>query len=131
MEPLQPYTPCVLFSMYFHLLERRRTSFTATCILLADMIHTRSLMKSGLVDRWRTKGYLSMKTLLRLLFVTTQLTRHQHGPLFPNQGFLPVEALISEVEVWGLGGEAARSVQTSYKQREVDLKTFSNWEDSP
>ncbi|CAL1355655.1 unnamed protein product [Linum trigynum] len=41
---------------------------------------------------------------------------YQHGPFFPNQGFLPVEALISEVEVWGLGGEAARSVQTSYKQ---------------
>ncbi|CAI0435318.1 unnamed protein product [Linum tenue] len=65
---------------------------------------------------------------------------YQNGPLFPNQGFLQVEALISEVEVWGLGGEAARSVQTSYKKREelfteqrrkVDLKTFSNWEDSP
>lgn len=65
---------------------------------------------------------------------------YQHGSLFPNQGFLPVEASILEVEVWGLGGRRAREVQTSYKKREqlfteqrrkVDLKTFSNWEDSP
>ncbi|CAN0906399.1 hypothetical protein LINGRAHAP2_LOCUS24222 [Linum grandiflorum] len=65
---------------------------------------------------------------------------YQHGSLFPNQGFLPVEAWVSEVEVWGLGGETARSAQTSYKKREqlfteqrrkVDLKTFANWEDSP
>lgn len=34
------------------------------------------------------------------------------------QGFLPVEALISEVEVWGLGGNAAKDVQNSYKRRE-------------
>ncbi|CAI0382795.1 unnamed protein product, partial [Linum tenue] len=58
------------------------------CLLLGDMIHTRSLLESGLVDRWGTKGYLSMKTLLRLLFVTMQLTMYH--------GFLPVEALISE-----------------------------------
>ncbi|CAN1824383.1 hypothetical protein LINPERHAP1_LOCUS30753 [Linum perenne] len=65
---------------------------------------------------------------------------YQHGSLFPNQGYLPVEASVSEVEVWGLGGETARSAQTSYKKREelfteqrrkVDLKTFANWEDSP
>lgn len=65
---------------------------------------------------------------------------YQHGSLFPNQGFLPVEASVSEVEVWGLGGKSARKVQASYKKREeifteqrrkVDMKTFSNWEDSP
>ncbi|KAI9398942.1 hypothetical protein POPTR_002G025032v4 [Populus trichocarpa] len=65
---------------------------------------------------------------------------YHHGPLFPNQGFLPVEALILEVEVWGLGGRKAREIQLSYKKREdlfteqrrkVDLKTFASWEDSP
>lgn len=65
---------------------------------------------------------------------------YQHGSLFPNQGFLPVEASIVEVEVWGLGGRMAKQNQTNYKRREelfteqrrrVDLKTFSNWEDSP
>ena len=34
------------------------------------------------------------------------------------QGFLPVEAMISEIEVWGLGGNAAKDVQYSYKRRE-------------
>lgn len=34
------------------------------------------------------------------------------------QGFLPIEALISEVEVWGLGGKGAKEVQNSYKKRE-------------
>jgi hypothetical protein len=34
------------------------------------------------------------------------------------QGFLPTEALISEVEVWGLGGKAAKDVQNKYKKRE-------------
>jgi len=34
------------------------------------------------------------------------------------QGFLPTEAHISEVEVWGLGGKAAKEVQNSYKKRE-------------
>ncbi|GLT71815.1 hypothetical protein SLA2020_438080 [Shorea laevis] len=62
------------------------------------------------------------------------------GPLFPDQGFLPVEALISEVEVWGLGGRGAKELQNSYKKREelfteqrrkVDLKTFASWDDSP
>ncbi|GFY86227.1 TLD-domain containing nucleolar protein [Actinidia rufa] len=65
---------------------------------------------------------------------------YQSGSLFPNQGFLPVEALILDVEVWGLGGRTTKEMQTSYKKREelftdqrrkVDLKTFSNWEDSP
>ncbi|XP_058786553.1 uncharacterized protein LOC131661140 [Vicia villosa] len=65
---------------------------------------------------------------------------YQSGSLLPDQGFLPTEALISEVEVWGLGGKAAKEVQDSYKKREdlfteqrrkIDLKTFSNWEDSP
>ncbi|KAI9108725.1 hypothetical protein K1719_020372 [Acacia pycnantha] len=65
---------------------------------------------------------------------------YQHGPLLPDQGFLAVEGLVSEVEVWGLGGHAAKKVQDSYKKREelftnqrrkVDLKTFSSWEDSP
>ncbi|XP_051149813.1 uncharacterized protein LOC127264377 [Andrographis paniculata] len=65
---------------------------------------------------------------------------YQHGALFPNQGFLPTEALVLEVEAWGLGGRAARKFQDAYKKREelfteqrrkVDLKTFANWEDSP
>ncbi|XP_048227415.1 uncharacterized protein LOC8274632 isoform X4 [Ricinus communis] len=65
---------------------------------------------------------------------------YKHGSLFPSQGFLPVEASILEVEVWGLGGKTAKEVQTSYKRREelfieqrrkVDLKTFASWEDSP
>ncbi|KAG8632365.1 uncharacterized protein LOC110606589 isoform X1 [Manihot esculenta] len=65
---------------------------------------------------------------------------YQPGSLFPSQGFLAVEALISEVEVWGLGGRTAKKVQASHKKREelfieqrrkVDLKTFASWEDSP
>ncbi|KAG5035925.1 hypothetical protein JHK87_010835 [Glycine soja] len=65
---------------------------------------------------------------------------YRSGSLFPDQGFLPVEGLISEVEVWGLGGKVAKEVQNSYKKREelftqqrrkVDLKTFASWEDSP
>lgn len=56
------------------------------------------------------------------------------------QGYLPVEASVLDVEVWGLGGEATRRQQDMYKKREdifseqrrkVDLKTFGNWEDSP
>ncbi|KAJ8436731.1 hypothetical protein Cgig2_027402 [Carnegiea gigantea] len=65
---------------------------------------------------------------------------YQPGSLFPTQDFLPVEASILEVEVWGLGGKTAKEVQISYKKREelfteqrrkVDLKTFGSWEDSP
>ncbi|KAL6504740.1 hypothetical protein OROHE_023498 [Orobanche hederae] len=65
---------------------------------------------------------------------------YQHGPLLPNQGFLPVEASVLEVEVWGLGGRNALKIQAFYKKREqlfteqrrkIDLKTFSNWDDSP
>ncbi|KAL9271597.1 hypothetical protein AKJ16_DCAP25566 [Drosera capensis] len=65
---------------------------------------------------------------------------YQPGPLVPNQGFLPVEASVIDVEVWGLGGKKAKEMQMSYKKREhlfteqrrkVDLKTFSSWEDSP
>ncbi|XP_057766073.1 uncharacterized protein LOC130986631 isoform X2 [Salvia miltiorrhiza] len=65
---------------------------------------------------------------------------YQHGNLFPNQGFLPTEASVFQVEVWGLGGRSAREVQASYQKREeiftdqrrkIDLKTFTNWEDSP
>ncbi|KAL3514745.1 hypothetical protein ACH5RR_027462 [Cinchona calisaya] len=65
---------------------------------------------------------------------------YQSGSLIPDQGFLPLEASILEVEVWGLGGRTAKEVQNSYKKREelfteqrrkVDLKTLGNWEDSP
>ncbi|KAL5713523.1 hypothetical protein ACHQM5_015590 [Ranunculus cassubicifolius] len=65
---------------------------------------------------------------------------YQSGPLIPNQGFLPLEAPILDVEVWGLSGEMAKKEQNAYKNREqlftdqrrkVDLKTFGNWEDSP
>lgn len=34
------------------------------------------------------------------------------------QGFLPTEASVLEVEVWGLGGKSAREIQDSYKKRE-------------
>lgn len=62
------------------------------------------------------------------------------GSLFPNQGYLPTEAQILDIEVWGLGGKRVKEVQNSFQKREqlfteqrrkVDLKTFSNWEDSP
>ncbi|XP_042472297.1 uncharacterized protein LOC122054949 [Zingiber officinale] len=65
---------------------------------------------------------------------------YQHGSLIPNQGFLPVEASVLEVEVWGFGGKAAKEKQDAFKNREnlfseqrrkIDLKTFANWEDSP
>ncbi|KAF5803742.1 putative TLDc domain-containing protein [Helianthus annuus] len=65
---------------------------------------------------------------------------YQSGALFPNQGYLPTEAHILEVEVWGLGGEKVKEAQNIFLKREllfteqrrkVDLKTFSNWEDSP
>ncbi|KAL8098441.1 hypothetical protein AgCh_031265 [Apium graveolens] len=55
-------------------------------------------------------------------------------------GFLPLEASVIEVEVWGLGGTSAKEVQHAHKTREdlfteqrrrVDLKTFGNWQDSP
>ncbi|XAR61678.1 hypothetical protein NMG60_11016165 [Bertholletia excelsa] len=79
-------------------------------------------------------------------FAKVTLRHHAHdktyqpGFLFPDQGFLPTEALILDVEVWGLGGRTARKMQMSYKKREelfteqrrkVDLKTFASWEDSP
>ncbi|CAN4093955.1 unnamed protein product [Withania somnifera] len=65
---------------------------------------------------------------------------YHHGPLYPGQGFLPVEASVIDVEVLGLGGKRAREIQSSYKKREelfteqrrkVDLKTFGDWADSP
>lgn len=65
---------------------------------------------------------------------------YQPGALFPNQGYLPTQAQVLEVEVWGLGGEKIKELQTSFQKREqlfteqrrkIDLKTFSNWEDSP
>lgn len=66
---------------------------------------------------------------------------YQHGALFPYQGFLPTEALVLEVEAWGLGGTTAQKTLEAYKKREllfteqrrkIDLKTFANnWEDSP
>ncbi|CAN8273130.1 unnamed protein product [Cochlearia groenlandica] len=65
---------------------------------------------------------------------------YQPGSLFPNQGYLSVEALVLDVEAWALGGKTAKDVQETYKKREelfndqrrkIDLKTFTNWEDSP
>ncbi|XP_057518072.1 uncharacterized protein LOC130798992 isoform X1 [Amaranthus tricolor] len=65
---------------------------------------------------------------------------YQHGSLFPEQGYLPTEASVVDVEVWGLGGKRAKEIQILYKRREdlfteqrrkVDLKTFASWEDSP
>lgn len=34
------------------------------------------------------------------------------------QGFLPLEGKVIEVEVWGLGGKAAKEVQNAFKKRE-------------
>lgn len=34
------------------------------------------------------------------------------------QGYLPVEALVLDVEAWALGGKAAKEVQEAYKKRE-------------
>lgn len=87
-----------------------------------------------------------------------------------SQGYLPLEASVLDVEVWGLGGRSAKEVQNANQKREdlfteqrrkvttthlnslynifvtyyikicvvilcsclqIDLKTFSNWEDSP
>ncbi|KFK33195.1 hypothetical protein AALP_AA6G342400 [Arabis alpina] len=65
---------------------------------------------------------------------------YQSGSLFPSQGYLPVDALVSDIEAWALGGKKAKDIQETYKQREelftnqrrkIDLKTFTNWEDSP
>ncbi|XP_043714996.1 uncharacterized protein LOC122663386 [Telopea speciosissima] len=65
---------------------------------------------------------------------------YQPGPLVPNQGFLPLEASIVGVEVWGLAGGKAKEEQNAYmkrqqlfteQRRKVDLKTFGSWEDSP
>ncbi|KAL2894772.1 TLD domain-containing protein 1 [Bienertia sinuspersici] len=65
---------------------------------------------------------------------------YQHGSLFPNQGYLTVEASVLDVEVWGLGGKRAKETQISHRKREelfteqrrkVDMKTFASWEDSP
>ncbi|KAK4349018.1 hypothetical protein RND71_031773 [Anisodus tanguticus] len=65
---------------------------------------------------------------------------YHHGPLYPDQGYLPVEASVIDVEILGLGGKRARDIQSSYKKREelfieqrrkVDLNSFGNWEDSP
>ncbi|XP_008776884.2 uncharacterized protein LOC103696933 [Phoenix dactylifera] len=65
---------------------------------------------------------------------------YQHGSLIPSQGFLPVEAVVLEIEVWGFGGRTAKEQQDAYRKREtlfseqrrkVDLKTFASWEDSP
>lgn len=45
---------------------------------------------------------------------------HQFSTYYVNefQGFLPVEASILDVEVWGLGGSTAKEIQNSYKKRE-------------
>ncbi|KAF5192038.1 Tld-domain containing nucleolar protein [Thalictrum thalictroides] len=65
---------------------------------------------------------------------------YQPGSLVPNQGYLPLEASVLDVEVWGLGGQMAKKEQNAFQNREqlfteqrrkVDLKTLGNWEDSP
>nr|XP_023873864.1 uncharacterized protein LOC111986459 [Quercus suber] len=104
-----------------------------------------SLSELHLEELWEMRESLSMKILLELLFTIMSLTKLTN--LVPSsqikyncKGFLPVEALISEIEVWGLGGKAAKEVQSSYKKREeffteqrrkVDLKTFGSWDESP
>ncbi|KAI3873290.1 hypothetical protein MKW92_015066 [Papaver armeniacum] len=65
---------------------------------------------------------------------------YRPGSLFPDQGYLPTEASIFKVEVWGLGGGKVREKQNQYLKREqlfteqrrkVDLNSFGAWEDSP
>lgn len=34
------------------------------------------------------------------------------------QGYLPVEALVLDIEAWGLGGNKAREIQQAYQKRE-------------
>lgn len=34
------------------------------------------------------------------------------------QGYLPVEALVLDMEAWGLGGNKAREIQQAYQKRE-------------
>ena len=53
-----------------------------------------------------------------ILYPSQCFTMHLQMWINVFQGFLPVEALISEIEVWGLGGKAAKEVQSSYKKRE-------------
>ncbi|KAL8127106.1 uncharacterized protein LOC141721186 [Apium graveolens] len=79
-------------------------------------------------------------------FARVTLNHHAHdktyqpGSLCPGQGYLPLKASVLDVEVWGLGGRSAKEVQNANQKREdlfteqrrkIDLKTFSNWEDSP
>lgn len=35
------------------------------------------------------------------------------------QGYLPTEASVLDVEVWGLGGKKAKEIQDSYRNREA------------
>ena len=53
-----------------------------------------------------------------ILYPSQRFTMYLQMWINVFQGFLPVEALISEIEVWGLGGKAAKEVQSSYKKRE-------------
>ncbi|URD73323.1 TLDc [Musa troglodytarum] len=85
-----------------------------------------------------------MKILLKLRCVIMHLTKLTNMDLSlltsSFAGFLPVEAPVVEVEVWGFGGKTTKEQQDFYKKREmlfseqrrkVDLKTFGSWEDSP
>lgn len=42
----------------------------------------------------------------------------ENSNLCVEQGFLPTEASILQVEAWGLGGTTALKVQEAYKKRE-------------
>ena len=53
-----------------------------------------------------------------ILYPSQRFTMYLQMWINVFQGFLPVEALILEIEVWGLGGKAAKEVQSSYKKRE-------------
>eukprot|EP00249_Psilotum_nudum_P014726 c24970_g1_i2 orf=227-1717(+) len=39
---------------------------------------------------------------------------YQPGSIIPNQGYTPIKAKVVEVEVWGLGGEAAKEQQIAF-----------------
>ncbi|KAL4600313.1 hypothetical protein ACB092_11G189900 [Castanea dentata] len=126
--------------MCFRLLGKKRTLCIATCILLVKYMNDSiSLSELHLEELWEMRVFVDEDFAgVTIRHHATDKT-YQLGSLFPDQGFLPVEALISEIEVWGLGGKAAKEVQSSYKKREelfteqrrkVDFKTFGSWDES-
>lgn len=68
---------------------------------------------------WKS-GSIKLESYVGNSFDDAVLTTLMVKPFisFLGQGFLPVEASILEVEVWGFGGKAAKEKQDVYKKRE-------------